>query len=184
MPTISCPYCRIKLKVEADDIGHKVECTGCQTHFVADDGTVPPAPTADDPEDDDGDDPDARYRRSRRRNSRDRDFEERYGARAQTGMGTTSMVLGIVSLPMILMFAPVSLVTAILSIIFGCIALKTEGRRQGITGIICSVIALVLLVLFVIGYVIFIYYIVSTVGTAPGGRMTYSTTVGTGPGKF
>ncbi|MCU0705652.1 MAG: hypothetical protein MUF18_16890 [Fimbriiglobus sp.] len=40
MPVVVCPNCRAELELDADDIGHRVECPGCLAVFLA----TPPAP--------------------------------------------------------------------------------------------------------------------------------------------
>lgn len=35
MPVVACPNCRAELDLDPDDIGHRVECPGCLTQFVA-----------------------------------------------------------------------------------------------------------------------------------------------------
>ncbi len=45
MPVVACPNCRAELELDPDDIGHRVECPGCLTHFVATrPAEKPPAP--------------------------------------------------------------------------------------------------------------------------------------------
>lgn len=42
MPVVACPSCRAELDLDPDDLGHRVECPGCLTQFVANRRTEPP----------------------------------------------------------------------------------------------------------------------------------------------
>lgn len=170
MPIITCPTCGSKLEVAAEELGHTVECGGCQDTFPA---STAPAPAEEKEEPDKfgrrtrWDDEDA-DRPRRRRYSDDND--RRYaGEHPQTGMGTAAMALGIVSLVLVLVFFPATFITALLGLIFGVIAQRTDGRKMGVVGIICSVIALLLALLLVAAYILFVYWATSTAGPGGGG---------------
>jgi predicted Zn finger-like uncharacterized protein len=92
--------------------------------------------------DDEDPDDDYRPRRSRFRDD-DEAYERRYGPAQQTGMGITSMILGILSIPTIFCYG-FGIILGILAIIFGILSLKTAGRGMGIAGIITAVIAFLL----------------------------------------
>jgi predicted Zn finger-like uncharacterized protein len=102
----------------------------------------------------DDDHPDDGYRPRRSRYRDDRDYEDQYGATPKTGLGLTSMILGIsalVTTPGIICCVPVGAVCAVLGLIFGIMALKTDGRGLAIAGIIMSILAL----LGTLGWVLF-----------------------------
>lgn len=106
---------------------------------------------------DDDDDPDGDYRprRSRRRHrDGDDDYEDRYGPDQQTGMGITSMILGILSIPTIFCYG-FGIILGILAIIFGILSLKTAGRGMGIAGICTAIFAFLifggLILLYIVG---------------------------------
>jgi hypothetical protein len=42
VPVVACPSCRAELDLDPDDLGHRVECPGCLTQFVANRRTEPP----------------------------------------------------------------------------------------------------------------------------------------------
>ncbi|WP_162794966.1 DUF4190 domain-containing protein, partial [Nonomuraea lactucae] len=65
-------------------------------------------------------------------------------ARPGNGLATASLVLGVAS-PFLVFVCFTGLLTAILSIVFGCVALsKGVGRGRAIAGIVISVLALIL----------------------------------------
>ena len=100
----------------------------------------------------DDDDRDSGYRprrsRSRPRDDDD-DYEDRYGPAQQTGMGVTSMILGILSIPVIFCYG-FGIILGILAIIFGILSLKTAGRGMGIAGIITAAVAFLLFAAMVV----------------------------------
>ncbi|MCU0704917.1 MAG: hypothetical protein MUF18_13150 [Fimbriiglobus sp.] len=191
MPILNCPTCGSKLEVADDDLGHKVECGSCQQTFTAEDPATKKNDGAarkpykfknndddedddrpsrrrrqvedeDHDDDDDDRDPDRRYRRR----SGERDYEDRYGGQPQTGMGVTSLVMGVVSIPLTMCYG-IGIPCAILGIVFGILSLKTAGRGMGIAGICTSAASLLLLAIVVIVYVVFVMSVVAA--GPPGG---------------
>lgn len=116
--------------------------------------------------DDDDDDRDARYR-GRRRDS-ERDYERRYGQAPQTGMGITSLVMGIASIPLVFV-CYLGIPCAIMGIIFGILSLKTAGRGMGIAGIITSCVSFLLLIAVIVFYIIIVAASGGPGGGGPGG---------------
>jgi hypothetical protein len=159
MPRITCPTCGATLDVTPDMIGETVECGGCQAQFVAQERR-PLSRRADEdrpsrrrPEDDEDD-------RPSRRRPRDEDEDEddyrprrrrrRPATQAGTGMATTSLVLGILSLPLGFCCGLFSLPVSILGLVFGGLGLKTEGRSMAITGMVLSGLGLAMAIIMVV----------------------------------
>lgn len=60
MPVVVCPKCRAELDLDAEDIGHRVECPGCLATFVATrpaEKKQPPPTTEEPPAANDGENP-------------------------------------------------------------------------------------------------------------------------------
>ena len=189
MPILTCPTCGSKLEVADEDVGHTVQCGSCQQTFTAEDpdakkndgASKKPYAFKDREEKDDDDRPSRRRsssrdrgdeddgdrdsgyrpRRSRSRDGDD-DYENRYGPPQQTGMGITSMILGILSIPFIFCYG-LGIVLAILAVIFGILSLKTAGRGMGIAGIITAVLSLLLFAAMIV------FVIVASANRAGGG---------------
>jgi hypothetical protein len=120
--------------------------------------TSPEAP-ARRPRDEDEDEPRPRPRREREEDEDDRprrrrDYEEadrdrprrrRREGPEEPGFSITSMVLGIVALPLVCCW-PLSSVLAVTAIVFGILGINRGGRGMALAGIICAGIALVLIV--------------------------------------
>lgn len=164
MPVITCPTCGTKLEIEDDLVGEQVQCGSCQQVFEAKSdfgsGRSRGGRVARDRDDDD-DRPSRRTNRRREYDYDDEDdFEDDYAPRrpaadAGTGMGVTSLVLGICSAVMAVCCWPVGGVCALLAVIFGILSLKTPGKGMGIAGIIIGVLSIVLAVavlVFSIGF--------------------------------
>lgn len=64
------------------------------------------------------------------------------------GLAVTSLVLGIISVPLFLLWF-ISIPAGILAIIFGAISLKSTGRNMAIAGLITGCVGISLLLLFV-----------------------------------
>lgn len=69
------------------------------------------------------------------------------------GMAITSMVLGILSLPLCCAFG-IGGIFGILGLIFGSISIKNDNKGMALTGIITSIISLVMLLLVVFVYIL------------------------------
>ncbi len=169
MPIVTCPTCGTKLEIAPEDAGHKVQCGGCQGVFEAqdekaersraDDDDLPPSKRSKYRRDrDDEQDSDDRPRRRRSRY----DADERADPSRQPGqgLGVASMILGIFSMVisgvgvLCFPFAFVGFLCAVLSIIFGIMALKTEGKGMGIAGIILSGVTFLVSVLALIVFAV------------------------------
>jgi predicted Zn finger-like uncharacterized protein len=107
-------------------------------------------------------DDDYRPRRSRYRDD-DEAYERRYGPAQQTGMGITSMILGILSIPTIFCYG-FGIILGILAIIFGILSLKTAGRGMGIAGICTAIFA------FLIFGALILFYVFALAARGGGGN--------------
>ena len=181
MPIVTCPTCGTKLEIAPEDVGYKVQCGGCQGVFEAqeeksnrsriDDEDLPPSKRNKYRREDDDEDDDDYDDRPRRRRSR-YDADERADPSRQPGqgLGVASMILGICSLVVtgVGLFCPlvviVGFVCAVLSIIFGIMALKTDGKGLGIAGIIMSTLTFLL---GIAGIILIAFYL-SAMGVAGG----------------
>ena len=65
------------------------------------------------------------------------------------GLAVASLVLGIISVPLFLLWF-ISVPAGILAIIFGAIALKSPGRNMAIAGLVTGCVGISLIVLFVL----------------------------------
>ncbi|WP_231619038.1 DUF4190 domain-containing protein, partial [Nonomuraea sp. SBT364] len=81
------------------------------------------------------------------------------------GLATASLVLGVAS-PFLVFVCFIGVLTAILSIVFGCVALaKKVGKGRAIAGIVLSVLALLLFA----GVAIWFWNVVQECAQLPGG---------------
>ena len=180
---VTCPTCRAELELDARHAGQEVECGSCLQVFVAERpaGERQPAPAEprrprpaeeDDrrrrPHRDEEDD------RPRRRRREEYDYEEddgyEYSLRSNgggTGLAVTSLILGIVTIPLVgccgLVFLQFSVCSGLFSLPFsiggavcGLIGMRQEeGKGMAIAGLVLNMIAVVLAVIMAfIGIVI------------------------------
>jgi len=187
MPRVTCPKCDSVLELDDDMMGDDVQCGSCQAVFraEADRPSSRPSSKRDEPDErpsrrkardvDEGssgaprrssrrDEADEDDDRPSRRRERDYDDENDEGGRRRsrrnpgTGMAIASLVIGIISLPMIFagFCCPVIPgIFGVVGLILGFLALKTEGRGMAIGGICTSSIgilgSILLAILFLIG---------------------------------
>ncbi len=159
MSLVTCPSCGTRLEIAADDVGYKMQCGGCKGVFEAPNETANWSSSDDLPP-------------SRREDSTadGLNFQGNTGRQPNKGLGIASMTLGIIAwvslvvgalgitmglsgFVLILFGAATATICAILSLIFGLMALKTEGRGKGIAGLVFSGITL-LIILILTGIVL------------------------------
>lgn len=159
MPRITCPTCASLLDITDDMVGTQVECGGCQARFVA----KIDKPSRRDEDDEDRpsrrrrkrvEDEDEDPRRSRRRSRDDDDDDDedddepRRRRRSSQGGGTatTSMTLGIISIPLAFCCGIFGGILAVIGLILGFSAMSGPNRGQALTGVITSAIGLIMCV--------------------------------------
>jgi hypothetical protein len=154
MPSVVCPYCKTWCDVPHDDSGKPVPCVTCLRAFsTVDQSDEQAQPTK---RQESSDDPDADYYGWR--GGSDADYERRYGTprtKPRTGLGTTSLQLGLSALVLCL-FPPVSMPVAVVAILLGALAQRTDAKARGIAGIVLGVLALL------IGSGLVVLYLVNT----------------------
>lgn len=153
MPTVrvTCPTCATRLELAADHLGQEVQCGSCHQIFVAkEERRARPGDEDDDrptprhskfrreSDDDDDDDFDDRPRRRRRR---------RAGVGGGGTLGTVSLVLGLLSIPLACCCGLFSVPVSAGGLVCGLIGLRDrDARGTALPGAICSGIGLVLMV--------------------------------------
>jgi hypothetical protein len=121
--------------VTAEMLGRPVECGGCGRAFVPDpprrfDESRPRYRRRDDDFDDDDQD--------------DYDYDEaRHPRKPRSDLGIASLVIGVLSLPMVLCCPYLMLPAAVLAIVLGVLGLKTQNRTESIIGIVTGGLSLV-----------------------------------------
>src|SRR5258708_5973561 len=107
---VTCPTCKAELEIGDEHIGKEVECGSCLQAFKVEDPKSKKTPykmrrPRNDDEDDDDDRPSRRKRRRRREDDED-DYDysppgTSSGGGDGTGLAVTSLILGILSFPML-----------------------------------------------------------------------------------
>ena len=187
MPNIVCPTCATKLEIDDDMVGQDVQCGSCQQVFKAETKTKRSSRRGETDEDEtprkskyrkDDDEEEDRPSKRRRmsRDEDDEDYEDRPSRRRKTnqggtGMGMTSMILGIVGLivliPSCLCCILLGIPLPLMSVIFGVISLKTPGKNMGIAGIVMGSIGLLIVLL---GFILSLAGMgMNAAGAGPGG---------------
>lgn len=140
MPQVVCPTCGAEVFVTEDMLGKPVACGGCGQAFV-------PEPERDEPRRlgqtryggklaiDEDDDDDGYY---------DPDDRPRYPERPRSDLGVASMVIGIVSIPMVVCCPYLMLPAAVLAVILGVLGLKTNQWSESIIGIATGGLSMVI----------------------------------------
>ena len=169
----TCPKCGSVLELTDDMVNQQIECGNCQAVFVAKPDGPPPSRRGADEDrpsrrgrpDDEDDRPSRRRRddddddRPSRRRDRFEDDDDRPRRRRRRpegggqGLAITSLVLGILSLPLAfccgLFSIPISAIGAILGVVHLAQG-KSEGKGMAIGGIALSAIGLILMIIFVV----------------------------------
>ena len=146
---LTCPACNAELEIGAEHLGQEIECGNCLRPFVAEAPRDRSERRRQRDEDDDDDRPTRRRRRSR---SYDDDFDynpERTSAGA-SGVAVASLVLGILSMPMICC-CHLNVPVAIAGIVCGILGMQKNSQSRGmaLAGLILSILSLVASVGFV-----------------------------------
>ena len=151
---VNCPTCKAELEIGQEYLGQEVECGSCLQPFKVEDPKSVKKPykmqrSRDDEDDEDEDDRGPRRKKRRRRDDDDDyDYRPPGASRGSTGGGSglaiTSLILGILSFPMICccyLNVPIS----VAGIVTGMIgAAKPNGRGMAITGLVLSIVSLLL----------------------------------------
>jgi hypothetical protein len=152
MNTLPCPYCGAYLDVPDELIGRLVECEGCHRAFQPSaQDVLPKRPVRVEPT------PKSKFEESRAKYNRNDDTLDEFDRapaapsdlKPGQGFAITSLVLGICSVifgvALWFVCCPfVQTLPGVLSIFFGYMGLKTEGRGMAIAGMICGTLAVVL----------------------------------------
>jgi hypothetical protein len=154
---VICPTCNAELSIGEEHLGQQVDCGSCLAVFVAEDAKSKKQPykmrrPADDAAEDEDDDR-PRKKRRRRRDDDEDDYDysppgsRRGGDGGGTALATTSLILGILSIPMACCCGFFSLPISLGAAITGGIALKNpEGKGMAITGMILGILGIGLFV--------------------------------------
>jgi predicted Zn finger-like uncharacterized protein len=147
---VRCPTCNAELELDDAHAGKEVECGSCLQVFTAPDRAEKQKPYRMRPDRDD----DAEEERPsrRRRPRRDDDYDEYDYSPPSAGGGgggstvaVISLVLGIVSFPMMCCCSFISIPLSIGGIVCGLIGMqKPEGKGMAVAGLILSGLSLVL----------------------------------------
>jgi len=159
---VTCPTCNAELEIGEEHLGKEVECGSCLGAFVAEDPKTKKQPyKMRRPKDDTGEDEEDRPRKKKRRRRRD-DDEDDYdysppssrGGGGGTGLAVTSLILGLLSLPLACCCGLFSLPVSLGASITGAIALKNpEGKGMAVTGLILGLLGIGLFIAaFAIGF--------------------------------
>ena len=146
---VRCPACQAELEIDDRHTGQEVECGSCLQVFVAEPARERSAPSESrrprrDRRDEEEEDFDYDRPRQRRRDS---------GRREGGGIGlaVTSLVLGIVGIPLACCCGLFATPVQVAGAICGGIAMRqSEGKGMAVTGLVLSIIGLVLSVVAII----------------------------------
>jgi hypothetical protein len=145
---IECPSCYTKLRAPDGSEGTEVRCPKCRELLTVPDEYDEPGPS---PRRERYEEEPPRRRPERRDDwDDDDDYPPRYRANrfrhepATNGLAIASMIVGIVSLPLILCW-PIGVPLGITAIVLGAIGMRQpEGRGMGIAGLVTGIVTLVL----------------------------------------
>ena len=150
---VNCPTCKAELEIGDEYVGQEVECGKCLQPFKAEDPKSVKKPykmqrSRDDEDDEDDDDRPRRKKRRRDDDEDDYDYSPPGASRGSSGGGTglavTSLILGIISFPMICC-CYLNLPISVAGIVTGIIGMsKPNGRGMAIAGLVLSIVSLLL----------------------------------------
>jgi predicted Zn finger-like uncharacterized protein len=138
---VRCPACHAELEIDDQHAGQEVECGSCFQVFVVQRPREQSSPAKS-----------RRPRRDRREEEDDFDYDRpsrrrRFSGRSTgggIGLAVTSLVLGIVGIPLVCCWPlaiPIQLAAAICG---GISMVQPEGKDMAIAGLVLSIIGLVL----------------------------------------
>jgi len=147
---VRCPTCNAELELDAAHAGKEVECGSCLQVFTAPDKGEKKKPYRMRPDRDDDEEEERPSRRRRPR--RDDDYDEydysppsARGGGGGNAVAVVSLILGIVSFPMMCCCSFISIPVSIGGIVCGLIGMqKPQGKGMAVAGLILSAISLVL----------------------------------------
>ena len=160
---VNCPTCKAELEIGDEYIGQEAECGKCLQPFKAEDSKSVKKPyKMQRSRDDEDEEEDERPRRKKRRRDDDEDDYDysppgaSRGSSGGSGLGITSLILGILSLPLAVFCCcwPVnSIGSAILQVvgsILGFMGMKGSGRGVSIAGLVICLVGLALNFLMIV----------------------------------
>ena len=158
---VRCPTCNAELELDEAHAGKEVECGSCLQVFTAPDPGAKAKKKPYKMRPDRGDDGEEERPSRRRRRPRRDDYDEydysppsaRDGA-GGNAVAVVSLILGIVSFPMMCCCSFISIPLSIGGIVCGLIGMqKPQGKGMAIAGLSLSILSLVLIVaLFFLGF--------------------------------
>jgi predicted Zn finger-like uncharacterized protein len=155
---VTCPTCKAELEIGEEHLGQEVECGSCLQPFVArasSGGSSRGRPRDDENRDRRRDDDRGRRRdedRPSRRGRRRRDDSEddfdysppgAEGGGGSVALGTVSLILSLISFPMIFCCCHLNVPVSLAALVCGIIGMaKPNGRGLSIAGVVISVLSL------------------------------------------